>query len=129
VGRGYSQDITFTIPIISIYNLNVAKDRNKIIKESIKRIVQGASPDKVILFGSSSRGKIAKDSDLDLLIIKPSPHRRDQRDTEIRKLLSDIVFPMDIFVYTPEEVKKYKDLPGSFIGKIINTGKVLYESK
>jgi len=105
------------------------KNRGEIIKESVKRIVQGSSPDKVILFGSSSQGKTTKDSDIDLLIIKPSKARRDERDIEIRKLLSDIVFPMDIFVYTPEEVKKYKDLPGSFIGKIINTGKVLYESK
>lgn len=105
------------------------ENRGTIIEEAAKKIAKGVKPHKIILFGSSAAQTISKGCDIDLLIIKPSDQRRDERDQEVRKLLSDIIYPMDIFVYTPEEVAKYKDLPGSFIGKIMRTGKTLYESK
>ena len=107
----------------------MTKNNKNIIDKAVKRIVDGAHPEKIILFGSNAQEAFRQYSDLDFLIIKPSTLRRDERDSGIRKLLSDIVFPMDIFVYTPKEVEKYKKLPGSFIKKIIETGKVLYESK
>lgn len=100
-----------------------------IIDIIVRKISEGARPNMIILFGSAASGDFKPNSDLDFLIIKPSALRRDERDQEIRKLLADIVFPMDIFVYSPEEVEKYKNLPGSFIKKMIETGKILYESK
>ncbi|MCX5750224.1 MAG: nucleotidyltransferase domain-containing protein [Candidatus Saganbacteria bacterium] len=104
-------------------------DQKKLIERTVRKIAKGAKPLKIILFGSHAKGAGTKDSDLDFLIIKPSSLRRDQRDREIRKLLNDVIFPMDIFVYTPEEMEKYQQLPGSFVKKIMETGKVVYESK
>lgn len=103
-------------------------DYDKLISQVVEKVVKGAQPQKIILFGSSQIPG-SPTNDLDLFIVKPSKLRRDKRDIEIRKLLSDIVFPMDIFVYTPEEVKKHGSLPGSFINKILKTGKTLYESE
>ena len=77
-------------------------------------MIKGAQPQKIILFGSSLQNTDREINDLDFLIIKPSQLRRDKRDLEIRKLLSDVVFPLDLFVYTPEEVNKYGKFPGSF---------------
>jgi len=85
--------------------------------------------EKLVLFGSTASETSGKDSDIDLLVIKESPLRRDERDIEVRKLLKDIIYPMDIFVYTPDEVKTLKAKEGSFINKILNTGKVLYERR
>ncbi len=48
---------------------------------------------------------------------------------EFRKLLKDIKFPLDIFVYTPKEVKKFCNLKGSLINGIFNTGRVIYEQR
>jgi hypothetical protein len=36
------------------------------------------------------------------------------------------MIPMDILVYTPEELERYKDIKGSFIYRVLRKGKVLY---
>ncbi|MBI5417073.1 nucleotidyltransferase domain-containing protein, partial [Candidatus Poribacteria bacterium] len=73
----------------------------EIIFNIVEKIKIGYKPDKIILFGSYAKGQTDSDSDIDLLIVKNSKIRRDERDKEIRKLLEEIKFPLDIFVYTP----------------------------
>lgn len=34
--------------------------------------------------------------------------------------------PMDILVYTPQELERYKDIKGSFAHKVLNKGRVIY---
>lgn len=103
------------------------------IKDIISMIVEKAKkdykPEKIILFGSYARGNPTIDSDIDLLVVKDSSCRRDERDREIRKSLKDIKFPLDIFVYTPEEVEKFYNLKGSFINEIFSKGRVIYEQQ
>lgn len=99
----------------------------RIILTIVERIKKGYKPEKIVLFGSYARGVSHQDSDIDLLVIKDSTRRRDERDKEIRKLLKDVRIPLDIFVYTPKEAEKFHTLKGSFINKIFNTGEVLYD--
>ncbi len=99
---------------------------DEIIQEIKNRIVKGAHPDKIILFGSYAYGNPMKDSDLDLLVIMPSNEPMHKRVLQIRKLLSDFRIPKDIIVYTPEEVEIWKDASAAFITSIIRTGKVIY---
>ena len=115
----------------NFYNIinRMIRDYENIVKDIVNKIIKGAHPNKIVLFGSAVEKTANRPNDLDFLIIKPSAQRRDDRDREIRELLLDVLFPMDIFVYTPEEYEKYNKLPGSFISKINKTGKVLYESK
>jgi predicted nucleotidyltransferase len=103
------------------------KNNKALIEKITQRIVSGAQPDKILLFGSFASDSSNNDSDIDLLVIKDSKLRRDERDGEIRKFLKDIIFPMDIFVYTPKEVERFKNLSGSFLKKIFDTGRVVYE--
>lgn len=98
-----------------------------IILEITEKLEKGYQPEKIVLFGSYIQGDFHHDSDIDLLVIKDSLHRRDERDTEIRELLKEVKVPLDIFVYTPKEVEKFCSFKDSFISKIFNTGKVLYE--
>lgn len=100
---------------------------SQIISDIVKRIRTDCNPDKIILFGSYAKGTPRFDSDIDLLVIKDSNLRRDERDKEIRKSLKDIRFPLDIFVYTPREVDEYSRLKGSFLSTIFKEGRVLYE--
>ncbi|MBU1785300.1 MAG: nucleotidyltransferase domain-containing protein [Candidatus Omnitrophica bacterium] len=93
----------------------------------VEKIKEGCRPEKIVLFGSYAHGGFHQDSDIDLLIIKESIQRRDERDREIRELLKEVKVPLDIFVYTPDEAKKFCALKGSFINEIFNTGEVLYE--
>jgi len=42
----------------------------------IRRIVEIAQPEKIILFGSAARGEMGPHSDVDLLVVKSGVHRR-----------------------------------------------------
>ena len=40
-----------------------------LLEEIVRRILEVARPDKIILFGSAATGQMTKDSDIDLLIV------------------------------------------------------------
>ena len=103
------------------------------IDEIVRILVGECHPDKIILFGSYARGTATEDSDLDLAIVKETDLPRFKRSTAFRRALRANgrrwLFPMDIVVYTPEEIAAYQNDPYSLIHEILNTGKTLYESK
>ena len=99
------------------------------ISDVVKRIVNGYDPERIILFGSYAWGEPGENSDLDLLVVKDSELPRPQRTMQLRKILYGIGIPMDLIVYTPQEVKKSEDNVYSFIHEILKTGKMLYERK
>ena len=103
------------------------------IKEIIRILAKEAKPEKIILFGSYARGMANEESDLDIALIKESDLPRFKRSAEIRKILRANgrrwLFPMDILVFTPEEMEFYREDPYSLIHEILLTGKVLYESE
>jgi predicted nucleotidyltransferase len=57
------------------------------IEEIVKRIVDHYKPRKIILFGSYAYGAPAKDSDLDLLVVKDTDLPGYKGAREIRKFL------------------------------------------
>jgi predicted nucleotidyltransferase len=96
-------------------------------QEIARRIVQVARPRKVVLFGSRARGEGRTDSDWDILVIADSKQPRHQRAAPLYGALSDLRHPVDILVYTPEEVEEWKDVPQAFVTTATREGKVLYE--
>lgn len=99
---------------------------NQNIEDVKNRIVNFIHPEKIILFGSYADGKATEDSDLDLLIVYKTDLPRKERRLPIRKALHDFKFPMDIIVYTPEEIEYYKDSSMAFITQVVEEGKVIY---
>jgi predicted nucleotidyltransferase len=75
------------------------------INQVVETIVKNIQPEKVILFGSYANGNPNEDSDLDLLIIKDMPEKRSRRGREIRKHLRGSKIPIDLLVYTPQEIE------------------------
>ncbi len=102
------------------------------ISEIVRILTTTCQPEKIILFGSYARGTAGEDSDLDLAIVKKSDLPKHKRSAEYRKALRADgrrwLFPMDIVVYTPEEVEAWKSNPYSLVHEIALTGKTLYES-
>ncbi|MBW8049210.1 MAG: nucleotidyltransferase domain-containing protein [Cytophagales bacterium] len=96
------------------------------ITEIVNKIALNYKPEKIILFGSYADDNPTDGSDLDLLIIKDSNLPRYKRSTEIRKHLRGITVPMDLIVYTKDEIQKWKDTPLAFVTKILKQGKVIY---
>ena len=98
----------------------------KKINEIVIQIKKQFQPQKIILFGSSAWGSPAEDSDIDLFLIMESNLRRDERARKIQKIFSDRTFPLDIIVYTPEEVEESLERGNSFIEEILSKGIVLH---
>ena len=109
--------------IISGVNGLITKDQ---IDQVVATIVQNVHPEKIILFGSYASGNPGEDSDLDLLVVKDMPQKRIQRGREIRKYLRGIGIPIDLLVYTPQEIEEWRDTRAAFITQIIDQGRVLY---
>lgn len=97
----------------------------KKIDEVGKRIAEKFQPEKIILFGSWAWGDPGPDSDADFLIVKNTENNRETA-REIDGWLFPRPFPLDIIVYTPEQVEKRSESGDFFINDIINNGKLLY---
>ncbi len=101
---------------------------NSLISEIVRRIVATAKPEKVILFGSRARGDARSDSDIDLLVVADDPQPRSQRASALYGVLSDILVPMDILVYRPEEIEEWRNVPQAFVTTAVREGSILYEN-
>lgn len=97
------------------------------ISEIVKKIASGYNPEKIILFGSYASGTAAEDSDIDIFVIKESKLTRPERTIQLRKMLFGSQVPMDLIVYTPNEVESEKDEKYSFVYEVLNSGKTVYE--
>ena len=99
------------------------------IRMVAKRMGIAADAERVILFGSHARGEAREYSDVDLLIIAESELPRFKRSRKLYKLIKPYPFAMDIVVYTPEEIRKGKRSPASFVSTVLKDGKTVYERK
>ncbi|HAS17589.1 MAG TPA: nucleotidyltransferase domain-containing protein [Bacteroidales bacterium] len=96
------------------------------LNEIIRRIVEVANPDKIILFGSAARGQMGPNSDLDLLVVKSGDFHRGRLTEEIYMNLFGVGQAVDIIVVTPEDIERYKDSFAVVIYPALKEGKVVY---
>lgn len=99
------------------------------IEKVATQIGIASNAESIVLFGSYARGNARKESDVDLLIIAESDFPRFKRSCELYKLLRPYPFPMDLIVYTPEEIKKGKKSPISFVSRVLQEGEVVYDRR
>ena len=98
----------------------------KIANEVTRRILETVQPQRVLLFGSSVRGKFTKDSDLDILVIVRGPVHRRQLAQKINRNLHGVGAPVDIVVATEEDIAQYGDKFGTILRPALMEGQVLY---
>jgi HEPN domain-containing protein/predicted nucleotidyltransferase len=99
------------------------------LNDVIQRIIAGYDPDRIILFGSRASGTGNRESDFDLLIVKETASRPVERRIELERLLIDRRIALDLFVYTPAEVRRLYAGGSPLIEEVVHTGKVLYMRK
>ncbi|MGA2616789.1 MAG: nucleotidyltransferase domain-containing protein [Thermoguttaceae bacterium] len=97
-----------------------------VLDDIVRRIVEVARPQQIVLFGSAARGTMGPDSDVDLLVIKAGRFGRDRLTTTIYRRLSGAGAAVDVVVVTPEEVARYRDTPCLVICPALREGKVVY---
>lgn len=96
------------------------------LNEIVKRVVEAADPDRIILFGSAARGDAGPDSDVDLLVIKSGIESRSAVEDQIHMNLFGVDVSVDVVVATPSDVEYLKDRVGSVIGPAMKEGRELY---
>lgn len=90
----------------------------------VAALKKGYKPEKIILFGSMLKPN-SLSNDIDLFLIKNTTTKRlGDREREAREYLEFNDVPLDLIVYTPQEVEKYRAT--SVLLHQIAKGKVLY---
>jgi len=97
--------------------------------------LKASDPYKIILFGSFAQGVPNENSDLDIMVILDNHYvsktyeERLNKKLFIRNLVLDINrnIPLDILVYSKEELNVLKQYGNNLIHEIEKTGKVIYE--
>lgn len=98
-----------------------------VLAEVIRRIVEVADPEKIILFGSAARGDKNPHSDLDLLIIKEGGDALDLMG-RIYMRLHGVGTAVDALVVSPEDVERYKNSHALVFRPALQEGRVIYEN-
>jgi uncharacterized protein len=98
------------------------------INEIARAIVRHFDPKRIILFGSHARGEAHEDSDVDLFVEMESDKRPPERAIEISRIFGLRTWPLDLVVYTPQEVDRLRT-HDVLLSEIEHEGKVLYERR
>lgn len=96
------------------------------LEDIVRRVVQVAGPERIILFGSAARGTMGPHSDVDLLVIKAGTYRKRDVAKEIYRALRDVDEPVEVVVVTPEDVDRYRNVHPSVIKPALREGRVVY---
>ena len=85
------------------------RKRPPVLDEIVRRVIEVAQPDRIILFGSAARGQTGPDSDIDVLVIKSGIASRRTLAQQIYLHLFGVPAPVDVIVVTPEDVERFRD--------------------
>ena len=108
----------------SLGNTNVTTSD---IEEVVRRIVEVAQPEKVILFGSAARGEMDPHSDLDILVVKPGADHWGLSG-RIRRALRGVNAAVDLVAATPQNIERYKDSHPLVYKPALREGRVVYDA-
>lgn len=98
----------------------------KTLEEINARLIAAYDPERIILYGSHARGDADQNSDIDLLVVKETIERPIDRRVRVETILADRAVPLDILVYTPQEVHHLYSIGSPFVEEVVETGRVLY---
>jgi predicted nucleotidyltransferase len=98
-----------------------------LVSEIVKRILEVAQPQRIILFGSAATGQMTKDSDIDLLVLESAPSNTRQESVRIHQAMRGLGYPFDIIVMAVERFEESKEVIGGIAYPAHKYGKVIYE--
>ena len=99
----------------------------ELLKQVTQTIVERFHPKRIVLFGSYARGEARPESDLDLFIEMESALRPPERAVAVSAVFGLRPWPLDVIVYTPDEVRRLRGTRGTLLSVIEREGRVLYE--
>ena len=103
------------------------KPDDALIEEIVRRVVDVADPDRIILFGSGARGDMGPNSDLDFLVIKSGEYDRGRMEGDLYVAMRGIGLAADFILVTPQLVERYKDVKFLIIHPALSEGIEVYD--
>ncbi len=100
----------------------------EVLDEIIRRVVEVAQPEKIVLFGSAARGEMARHSDVDLLVVKSGKFDQSRLLGDIYMNLHGVGSAVDVILVTPEQVERYRNTHCLVIAPALQEGKEIYHS-
>ena len=100
----------------------------EIIQEVVRRVVEVAEPESIILFGSAARGDMEFNSDLDLLVIKEGKYDQSLLVGDIYRNLHGLGHAVDVLIVTPEQVERYRNTHCLVIAPAMREGREVYHA-
>ena len=98
-----------------------------VLKKIIDIIARSADPERIILFGSRSKGKETQDSDYDVCVIKRGVKHPRELAMNLYRDLYGVGVPVDVIVETPETFEELMDNPFMIYHDIALQGRIIYE--
>ena len=98
------------------------------LQEIIRRVVEVAHPERIILFGSAARGEMDSNSDVDLLVIRSGEFDYRSIVGNIYMNLHGVGQAVDVIVATPEQVEQYRDTHCLIIAPALREGREVYRA-
>lgn len=102
------------------------EDQAAILAEVIRRVVEAAEPERIVLFGSRVRGDFREASDFDLLIVKSGEFDKSETYKKLFRKLYGVAAAVDLVIVTPEEARQYGDSAFAVIGSALREGRTIY---
>jgi len=105
-------------------------DRDPVLAEIVRRLVEGYDPERVYLFGSAARGEAGPDSDYDLMLVMPDdaePERMRAR-AAYGRYLKGAGAPVDVLIMSRTAFDARSDVVGSLPETILREGRLLHAS-
>jgi predicted nucleotidyltransferase len=97
------------------------------IENLVRRIAERAQPERILVFGSYAKGTARATSDLDILVVRDTDLPMAQRAADLTPICAGYLVPIDLHVYTPEEVREYAKEEHSFLHTVLQTGWTVYD--
>jgi predicted nucleotidyltransferase len=106
--------------------MNANQETDDLVVQALAAIRSVLEPQHVVLFGSRARGTHSAQSDLDLLIVAPSPFpdglSRRQLLQRLYRSLRGLPASKNLVLVTPEKGHQWADSPAIWLG--VRTGRV-----
>ncbi len=101
----------------------------RLLEEVTATLIARFRPRRIVLFGSRARGEGDEESDLDLFIELDTDlgKRPLERALAVREAFGLHPWPMDLLVYTSDEVARMREEGDPLLDLLETEGKVVYE--
>lgn len=108
----------------------IAERHANTIEEFKRRLLPaiGDRARRIILYGSRARGTATTESDSDLLVMEREPVLKRQEMWRLRRAISDVRVPVDVWVMGETEFEEAKGVIGGLAYPAHKYGVTLYEN-